>query len=81
MGERRVNLKNTQPVFLIDSVNKQNNQNTADQIDEKRQISAVVQVIECRQECDIHPEHLIDFKAPLMPVDGIDTGKQNGQIV
>ena len=81
MGERRVNLKNTQPVFLIDSVNKQNNQNTADQIDEKRQISAVVQVIECRQECDIHPEHLIDFKAPLLHMNSIDTGKQNSKVI
>ena len=81
MGKRRANLKYSYPVFLIEPDNKQNNQNTTDNIDEKGQILAVVQVIECRQECYIHPKHLIDFKAPLVHVDGVDTGKQNSKII
>ena len=81
MGKCRANLIYSNPVFLIDPVKKQNNQNTADYIDEKCQILAVVQVSECSQECYIHPEHLIDFKAPLMHMNGIDAGKQDRQII
>ncbi len=76
-----MNLKDAHSVFLIETNNKKNNKNTADQRNEKGQILAVVQIIKCRQERDIHPEHLVNFKPPLMHVDRIDTGKQNGQII
>ena len=77
MRKRRVNLKDPHSVFLIYAIEEKDYQREAYDVDEKIQILAVVQEIECRQKGDVHPEHLVDFKSPLLHMDGIDPGKQN----
>ena len=58
-----------------------NSEDNTKEICEKYKIFAVVQIIECRKESDIHPEHLVNLKSPLMHMNRIETGDQDRQVV
>ena len=81
MRESGMDLESPVKVFLFDPIQEKNDQNQTDNANEELEIGAIVQVIECGQKSDVHPKHFEDFKTPLPHMDGIDSGKQNGQIV